>query len=61
MKRFWILFITEVKAWRHDPISAAGGFIPTIFILLAFGLLFGGRLAFKLGVINHDKGQASPK
>ena len=56
MKRFWILFTTEIKAWRHDPISAAGGFIPTIFILMAFGLLFGGRLAFKLGVINHDKG-----
>ncbi len=56
MKRFWILFITEVKVWRHDPISAAGGFIPTTFILLAFGLLFGGRLAFKLGLINHDQG-----
>ncbi len=56
MKRFWILFIIEVKAWRHDPISAAGGFIPTIFILVAFGLLFGGRLAFKLGVVNHDEG-----
>jgi hypothetical protein len=57
VKRFWILFTTEVKAWRHDPVSAAGGFIPTIFILLAFGLLFGGRLAFKLGVINHDRGE----
>ena len=56
MKRFWILILTEFKAWRHDPISAAGGFIPTTFILLAFGLLFGGRLAFKLGVINHDQG-----
>lgn len=54
MKHFWIFFSTEVKAWWHDPISGAGGFIPTIFILLAFGLLFGGRLAFKLGIINHD-------
>ena len=56
MKRFWILFLTEIKAWRHDPISAAGGFIPTVFMLVAFGLLFGGRLAFKIGVINLDEG-----
>jgi hypothetical protein len=56
MKRFSILFLTEIKAWRHDPISAAGGFIPTVFMLLAFGLLFGGRLAFKIGVINLDEG-----
>lgn len=56
MKRFWILFITELKAWRHDPITALGGFIPAIFILLAFGLLFGGRLTFKIALINHDAG-----
>ena len=56
MKRFWILFVTELKAWRHDPVTALGGFIPAIFILLAFGLLFGGRLAFKIALINHDTG-----
>jgi hypothetical protein len=56
MKRFWILFSTELKAWRHDPVSAMGGFIPTTFILLAFGLLFGGRLTFKIGMVNLDEG-----
>ena len=56
MKRFLILFSTELKAWRHDPISAVGGFVPTIFMLLAFGLLFGGRLSFGIGLINHDTG-----
>ena len=56
MKRYLILFTTELKAWRHDPISAVGGFVPTIFMLLAFGLLFGGKLAFKIGLINHDAG-----
>ncbi|NOZ70890.1 MAG: ABC transporter permease [Chloroflexi bacterium] len=56
MKRFWILFRTELKAWRHDPVTALGGFIPAIFILLAFALLFGGRLTFKIALINHDTG-----
>jgi hypothetical protein len=56
MRRFWILLLTEFKAWRHEPITAMGGFIPPIFILIAFGLLFGGRLAFKIGFINHDTG-----
>ena len=56
MKRFWILFSTELKAWRHDPVTALGGFIPAIFILLAFSLLFGGRLTFKIAFINHDAG-----
>jgi hypothetical protein len=56
MKRFWILLSTEIKAWRHDPITMLGGFIPPIFILLAFGLLFGGRLTFKIGWINQDAG-----
>jgi len=56
MKRFWILLRTELLAWRHDPITALGGFIPTLFILIAFGLLFGGRLAFKIAVVNHDTG-----
>jgi hypothetical protein len=56
MKRFWILFFTELKAWRHDPITVLGGFIPTTFMLLAFGLLFGGRLSFKIAVLNYDQG-----
>lgn len=56
MKRFWILFWTELNAWRHDPITAAGGFIPPVLILVAFSLLFGGRLSFKIAVINQDEG-----
>ncbi|MGC9333085.1 MAG: ABC transporter permease [Anaerolineae bacterium] len=56
MKRFWILLLTELKAWRHDPITALGGFIPPLFILLAFGLLFGGRLTFKIAVLDEDVG-----
>ena len=57
MRRFWILFTTEFKAWRHDPITAAGGFIPTFVLLIAFGLLFGGRLTFKIAVVNYDQGR----
>jgi len=56
MKRFWILFRTELLAWRRDPISAAGGLIPALFLLIALGLLFGGRLTFKIAVVNHDAG-----
>lgn len=56
MTRFWILLRTEFKAWQREPITAMGGIIPPIFILLAFGLLFGGRLSFKIGFINHDLG-----
>ncbi len=57
MKRFWILVLTELKAWRHEPITVLGGFIPSLFILLAFGLMFGGRLTFKIAFLNHDKGR----
>jgi ABC-type multidrug transport system permease subunit len=56
MKRFWVLLLTELKAWRGDPITAMGGFIPPLFMLIAFGLLFGGRLAFKVAVLNYDSG-----
>ncbi len=56
MKRFWILFVTELKAWRQDPITALGGLIPPTFMLLAFGLLFGGRLTFKIALLNYDQG-----
>ena len=57
MRRLWILFKTEFIVWRQDPITALGGFIPCFFILTAFALLFGGRLSFKIAVINHDKGE----
>jgi ABC-2 type transport system permease protein len=57
MKRLWILFKTEFNVWRHDPITALGGVIPCLFILLAFALLFGGRLSFKIAVINRDQGE----
>lgn len=56
MRRLWILFKTEFNVWRHDPITALGGFIPCLFILIAFSLLFGGRLSFKIAVINRDSG-----
>ncbi len=56
MKRFWILFATEFKAWRRDPITALGGFIPPTIMLIAFGLLFGGRLGLPVAVLNQDIG-----
>jgi ABC-type multidrug transport system permease subunit len=56
MRRFWILFVTEIKAWRQDPISVLGGFIAPGVLLIAFGLLFGGRLSFHVAVLNHDVG-----
>jgi ABC-2 type transport system permease protein len=56
MRRIWILLKTEFNVWRHDPITALGGVIPSLFILIAFSLLFGGRLSFKIAVINNDHG-----
>lgn len=56
MKRLWILLKTELKAWKHDPIPVLGGFLPPTVLLIAFGLLFGGRLSFPIAVINHDLG-----
>ena len=56
LQRLWILFKTELNAWRRDPITTAGGIIPPTLILIAFGLLFGGRLQFPLGVVNQDSG-----
>jgi ABC-2 type transport system permease protein len=57
MRRIWILLKTEFNVWRHDPITALGGVIPSLFILIAFSLLFGGRLSFKIAVINNDQGE----
>jgi ABC-type multidrug transport system permease subunit len=56
MKRLWILFRTELTAWRRDPITALGGVIPPSLILIAFSLLFGGRLSFKIAMVNQDMG-----
>ena len=56
MRRLWILFKSEFLAWRRDPITALGGILPPALILIAFGLLFGGRLSFKLAVVNLDAG-----
>jgi ABC-type multidrug transport system permease subunit len=56
MRRFWILLSTEIKALIRDPISVLGGFIAPGILMVAFGLLFGGRLAFKVAVLNHDTG-----
>jgi len=61
MRRFWIIFKTEFNVWRHDPITAMGGIIPSMFILIAFALLFGGRLSFKIAVINKDQGNYGQK
>ncbi|MBN1230707.1 MAG: ABC transporter permease [Anaerolineales bacterium] len=56
MNRFWILFRSEFTAWRHDPVTALGGIIPSVIIFLAFGVLFGGDLGFKVAFINKDTG-----
>lgn len=57
MRRLWILLKTEFKVWKGDPITAMGGIIPCLFILIAFALLFGGRLSFPIAVINNDQGK----
>jgi len=56
MKRFWILFKSEFFVWKQDPITALGGILPPALILIAFALLFGGRLSFKVAVVNQDEG-----
>ncbi len=55
MKRFWILLLTEIKALIRDPISVLGGFIAPGILMVAFGLLFGGPLSFKIAMINLDR------
>ena len=56
MKRLWILFKSEFNVWRYDPITAIGGILPPALIMIAFALLFGGRLSFKIAVVNLDQG-----
>jgi ABC-2 type transport system permease protein len=56
MRRFWVLLLTEIKAWRHDPLSVMGGFIAPLVMILSFGLLFGGQLGFGVAVLNLDEG-----
>jgi hypothetical protein len=56
VRRFWILLCTEFKAWRRDPITVLGGFIPAVVLLVTFGILFGGRLALRVAVLNRDTG-----
>lgn len=56
MRRFWILLWVQIKVWRHDPISIAGGFIAPLALLLAFGLLFGGRTSLVIAILNEDAG-----
>lgn len=58
MTRLWILFRTELKAWRREPLSILGGFIPPLVMLVAFGVLFGSNLGFSIAVINYDEGSS---
>ncbi|MBI9048005.1 MAG: ABC transporter permease [Anaerolineaceae bacterium] len=57
MKRFFMHLRIEFLAWSKDPITILGGFIPTLVMLFAFGMLFGGDLSFKIAFINHDSGK----
>ena len=56
MKRFWILFITDIKTWRKNPMATMAGFLPALMMLFTFGLLFGGKTAFPVAVVNYDTG-----
>lgn len=57
MKRYWILFLTEIKACLHEPISVLGGLILPIILLAVLGLMFSGERAMPVVVINHDAGE----
>jgi hypothetical protein len=61
MKRFLMHLRIEFLAWTKDPITILGGFIPTLVMLFAFGMLFGGDLSFKIAYINHDTGDAGER
>lgn len=56
MRRFWIILLTEIKAWRQDPVTAMGGLIPPLFIMIGFSLMFGGNPSFRIALLNHDRG-----
>ena len=56
LHRFWILLSTNIKALLQDPVPIAGGFIAPLVIIICFGLLFGGRLGFRVAVVNLDEG-----
>lgn len=56
MRRLWILLLTEFKAWRQDPITAVGGILPPLIILIAFSVMSGERPTFKIALINRDTG-----
>ena len=57
MKRFWILLVTDLRAWRKKPMSTIAGFLPPLLLLAIYGIMFGsGRTAFPVAVINHDTG-----
>lgn len=56
MRRLWIILSTEFKSWRQDPVSAVGGILPPLIILIAFSIMFGARPTFKIAFINYDQG-----
>lgn len=56
MRRLWIIFLTEIKTWRQEPITAIGGILPPLIILIAFSVMFGERPTFKIALLNHDAG-----
>ncbi len=58
MRRFLILLRTEFKAWLGDPLPVVGGIIPCVVMLVAFSLMFGGRMALSIAVLDHDAGDA---
>lgn len=57
MRRFFILFSVTFKAWLRDPIAQIGGILPPTIMLVAFGILFGGRLWFQIAIYNLDQGE----
>ena len=59
MKRLWILLSTEFKTWRKDPVTAVGGILPPLIILIAFSIMFGTRPTFKIAFVDHDQGEYS--
>lgn len=56
MRRFWILLRTEFLAYSRDPLPVVGGLIPCAVMLVAFYLMFGGRMSLSVAVLDHDEG-----